>query len=110
MPYFEDSLIIFNGEIKTTQIAQIYDNGRIYKVSFKNNPSQSITSLTKHVLLAFDNKSTPSELVNAVATDILFAFLMQCNISASSVSTIFDIIPIQNNKLFLSAKVQLLRE
>ena len=43
MPYFEDSLIILNGEIKTTQIARIYDNGRIYKGSFKNNPSQYYT-------------------------------------------------------------------
>ena len=40
MEELEDSLIILNEKIKTLQIARIYDNGNIFKVSFKGNPDQ----------------------------------------------------------------------
>lgn len=39
----EDSLIILNGKIKTLQIARIYEQEHVYKVSFISNPGQYYT-------------------------------------------------------------------
>ena len=49
MEELEDSLIILNEKIKTLQIARIYDNGNIFKVSFKGNPDQYYTYSAKKV-------------------------------------------------------------